>query len=403
MNILLSSYSCNPYHGSEDGIGWHWTETLSKSFKDSTIYLVTKRANEADTKKGIIEFGLNNVKLIIVDLPYCLNWYREKNSAFHHLYYIAWQNLAYKWAKKSKIKFDIIHHVTMGDFRITGKMYKFKNAHTIFGPVGGGQTAPNSLKCYEKSNTVASVRELINKSTSYLPSYKRHIKQFDEVYAINKETEKYLSQYSNCKRLFELAIPNELKNLQIEKGYNECVHIMYMGRFIEKKGVIFLLDIMEQMPKSLNFTLSIYGQGPLKNTIERIIKEKDLTSTVNIMGSVEHSMISAVYANADIFIMPSLRETSGNVLIESMAHKTPVVALDMSICSDLKEHKCGLFIDTNQNREKIIKDFVNSLTLLINNRNLRLTLGENGYSYVNNELTWENKFKTIYGDYIEEN
>ena len=94
MNILLSSYSCNPYHGSEDGIGWHWTETLSKSFKASTIYLVTKRANEADTKKGIIEFGLNNVKLIIVDLPYCLNWYREKNSAFHHLYYIAWQNLA---------------------------------------------------------------------------------------------------------------------------------------------------------------------------------------------------------------------------------------------------------------------------------------------------------------------
>lgn len=403
MNILLSSYSCNPYHGSEDGIGWHWTETLSKSFKDSTIYLVTKRANEADTKKGIIEFGLNNVKLIIVDLPYCLNWYREKNSAFHHLYYIAWQNLAYKWAKKSKIKFDIIHHVTMGDFRITGKMYKFKNAHTIFGPVGGGQTAPNSLKCYEKSKTVASVRELINKSTSYLPSYKRRIKQFDEVYAINKETEKYLSQYSNCQRLFELAIPNELKNLQIEKGYNDCVHIMYMGRLIEKKGVIFLLDIMEQMPKSLNFTLSIYGQGPLKNTMERIIKEKDLTSTVNIMGSVEHSMISAVYANADIFIMPSLRETSGNVLIESMAHKTPVVALDMSICSDLKEHKCGLFIDTNQNREKIIKDFVNSLTLLINNRNLRLTLGENGYSYVNNELTWENKFKTIYGDYIEEN
>ncbi|MGN1421713.1 MAG: glycosyltransferase [Eubacterium sp.] len=400
MNILLSSYSCNPYHGSEDGIGWHWAEILSKNFKDSTVYLVTKKANEADTKKGIEEFGLSNVKLIIVDLPYCFNWYREKNSAFHHIYYIAWQNLAYKWAKKSKIKFDIIHHVTMGDFRITGKMYKFKNAHTIFGPVGGGQASPKSLKCYEKSNVIASVRELINKSTSYMPSYKRHIKQFDEVYAINKETEKYLSQSCSCKRLFELAIPDELKNLQIEKKDTDCVNIMYMGRFIEKKGVILLLDIMEKIPKNLDFTLSIYGQGPLKNTMEEIIKEKNLSSRVSILGPVEHSMISSVYANSDIFIMPSIRETSGNVLIEAMAHKAPVVALDMSICSDLKEHSCGLFVDINQSRDKIIKDFVDSLTSLINDRNMRITLGENGYNYVNNELTWENKFKIIYGKYL---
>lgn len=400
MNILLSSYSCNPYHGSEDGIGWHWTLQLSENFKDSTIYLVTKKANEADTKKGIKEFGLSNVKLIIVDLPYCLNWYREHNSMFHHMYYIAWQKLAYSWAKKSKIKFDIIHHVTMGDFRIPGNMYKFKDAYTIFGPVGGGQAAPAALKEYEKSTFIATVRETINKSISKLSLYKKAINGFDKVYAINRETALYLPKSADCERLFELAIADELRNLDIKKSNNDIIQIMYMGRFIEKKGVILMLDIIKSLPKDLPLRLTIYGSGPLKNQMQSIIDENDLGDKVTIAGAVKHSEISKAYACADIFIMPSLRETSGNVLIEAMAHKLPVIALDMSICSDLKEQNCGLFVDINQSKDDIINDFADKITSLVNNPEIRFSLGENGYNYVNRELTWEQKFKKVYDHYV---
>ena len=91
MNILLSAYSVNPYRGSEDAVGWNWTTTLSKKFPNSTIYLVTKEFNAEDTKRGIEEYGLNNVKLVIVDVPKPLNWFREKHSIFHHGYYLLWQ------------------------------------------------------------------------------------------------------------------------------------------------------------------------------------------------------------------------------------------------------------------------------------------------------------------------
>lgn len=404
MNILLSSYSCNPFHGSEDGIGWHWVLELSKNFNkpEDKIYLVTKKANQKDTEKGIKEFGLDNVELVISDLPDKLNWYKEKNSAFHHIYYIAWQKLAYHWARKSKIKFDIIHHVTMGDFRIPGDMYKFKDAYTIFGPVGGGQSTPKSLKEYEKYPILEKVRELINKSRAFSPAYKHKIRKFDAVYAINSETGKILSDAlaKPCSRLMELAVADEFRNLDFEKKQNEKIQIVFLGRLIEKKGLMLFLDVIKALKCENDFKVKIYGDGPLKDRITSYIRDNHLQDKVELCGAIEHSLVTDAYKNADIFVMPSLRETSGNVIIEAMAHKVPVAALDMSICSDLKACNCGEFINTNQSKEDIIKEFASKLNYLIDHSDIRAELGENGCKFVNNNLTWDKKFKTIYGNIL---
>lgn len=402
MNILLSSYSVNPYHGSEDGIGWHWAMELSKKFNAPAdrIYLVTKKCNAADTAKGIEEYKLDNVELVIVDTPDWLNWYREHNSAFHHMYYILWQAYAYRWAKKSKIKFDVIHHVTMGDFRITGNMHKFKNAYTIFGPVGGGQSTPPALKHYEKRPIIEKVREIINKSRAFSGKYKK----FDKVYAINKETADIISKAMGkpCERLFELALADEFKQLDVPPKKNATVQVVFVGRLIEKKGLMLLLDVIRNIRDKSDFCLSIYGDGPLCGDIEKYIKANKLDKKVRLMGAIEHTEISGAYMNGDIFIMPSLRETSGNVLIEAMAHKMPIIALDMSIAADLKAFDCGKFINTNQNSDDIINDFSDALTDLINSADERIRLGENGYKYVNSQLSWSSKIERVYSDFIKD-
>ena len=203
MNILLSAYSINPYKGSEDAVGWNWALTLSRKLPDSTIYILTRTYNEIATKKGIKEYGLQNVKLVIVEVPKALDWFREKHSAFHHAYYILWQKVAYNWAKKSGIKFDIIHHVSMGNYRICGDMYKFKNAHTIFGPVGGGQTTPASLRSYyNKNKNYEKFRDIVSKAFSKFNFYKKQLSSFNELYAVNDETKNIMQQVANkpCKK-----------------------------------------------------------------------------------------------------------------------------------------------------------------------------------------------------------
>lgn len=406
MNILLSSYSVNPYHGSEDGIGWHWALELSKKFNapDDKIYLVTKKVNANDTKRGIKEFGLSNVELVIVDTPDWLNWYKEHNSVFHHMYYIMWQMVAYNWAKKSGIKFDVIHHITMGDFRIPGKMYKFKDSYTIFGPVGGGQSTPTALKGYEKYPPVEKFREIVNKSRAISPKYKRSLSKFDKVYAINKETGDIITKAMGkpCERLFELALADEFKALDIPDRDHDTVQIVFVGRLIEKKGLMLLMDAINALPKELNYYLKIYGGGPLETAINSFITDNNLQEKVTLCGSIEHTAISQAYMDADIFVLPSLRETSGNVLIEAMAHKVPVVALDMSIAGDLKNENCGEFVNTNQSKEDIISDFANKLQKLISDKELRQKYGENGYNYVNNQLSWEAKVNRVYSKFIKD-
>lgn len=407
MNILLSSYSINPLHGSEDGIGWNWLLKLSENFSgdDDRIWIVTKKFNERDTRAGIENAGLKNVELVIVDVPPALNWFREKHSVFHHMYYILWQRTAYKWAKKSGIKFDIIHHATMGDFRIPGYMYKFKEAYTIFGPVGGGQSTPKSLKCYERSRLVEKFRETVNKLCAVSPVYKSKIKKFNAVYAINKETAAFLSKAMGrqCNMLVEMALPQELCRLDIEKKHNKIRKIIFVGRLIEKKGVMLLLEVAKKIGSSVDFTLEIYGDGPLRDKAQNYIDENSLSEKITLCGSVEHSQISSVYKNADVFVMPSLRETSGNVCLEAMAHKLPVVALDMSVYSEFAKHGCGLFVDINQSREEIIADFANKLIKLLKSPALCEELGQNGYNFANEFLNWDVKFQTVYGRFISQN
>ena len=173
MNYLISAYSVNPYKGSEDSIGWNWVLQYEKNYKEGDrIILLTKKFNEKDTRRGLKEFNIQHVELVIVDVPNALNWFREKHSAFHHMYYILWQHWAWLWVKHSGIRFDVIHHVTMNDYRIPSEMYKAKGAKVIWGPMGGAQVTPKPLKVYEKNQFAAAFREFVNKSCSWNPFYK---------------------------------------------------------------------------------------------------------------------------------------------------------------------------------------------------------------------------------------
>ena len=86
MNYLISAYSVNPYKGSEDSIGWNWVLQYEKNYKGGDrIILLTKKYNEKDTRKGLKEFNIQHVELVVVDVPDALNWFSENYSALHHM------------------------------------------------------------------------------------------------------------------------------------------------------------------------------------------------------------------------------------------------------------------------------------------------------------------------------
>ena len=401
MNYLISAYSVNPDKGSEDSIGWNWVLQYEKNYKEGDrIILLTKKFNEKDTRRGLKEFNIQHVELAIVDVPNALNWFREKHSAFHHMYYILWQHWAWLWVKHSGIRFDVIHHVTMNDYRIPSELYKAKGAKVIWGPMGGAQVTPRPLKVYEKNQLVASFREFVNKSCSWNPFYKKALRSYYKIYCINNETQKQISRIvgKDVPLMPELALRDEYKNLPIRKGNNDILKIVFVGRLIGKKGIAFLVDALSLMPTDMNWELLIFGDGDDRALIEKQIADSGIGKNVKLMGNRPLNQIAEAYQQADVFVLPSLRETSGNVLLEAMAYAVPIVAFDTSFCRLLKEVDCGVFVNTEQALEGIKEDWCKAIVMLGRDKKLAKRMGMNGYKYVNSRLTWDEKYKVIVND-----
>ena len=398
MNYLISAYSVNPYKGSEDSIGWNWVLQYEKNYKKGDrIILLTKKFNEKDTRRGLKEFNIQHVELVIVDVPDALNWFREKHSAFHHMYYILWQHWAWLWVKHSGIRFDVIHHVTMNDYRIPSEMYKAKGAKVIWGPMGGAQVTPRPLKVYEKNQLVASFREFVNKSCSWNPFYKKALRSYYKIYCINNETQKQISRIvgKDVPLMPELALRDEYKNLPIRKGKNDILKIVFVGRLIGKKGIAFLVDALSLMPTDMDWELLIFGDGDDRALIEKQIADSGIGKNIKLMGNRPLNQIAEAYQQADVFVLPSLRETSGNVLLEAMAYAVPIVAFDTSFCRLLKEVDCGVFVNTDQALEGIKEDWCKAIVTLGQDKELAKQMGLNGYKYVNSKLTWDEKYRII--------
>lgn len=401
MNYLISAYSVNPYKGSEDSIGWNWVLQYEKNYKEGDrIILLTKKFNEKDTRRGLKEFNIQHVELVIVDVPNALNWFREKHSAFHHMYYILWQHWAWLWVKHSGIRFDVIHHVTMNDYRIPSELYKAKGAKVIWGPMGGAQVTPRPLKVYEKNQLVASFREFVNKSCSWNPFYKKALRSYYKIYCINNETQKQISRIvgKDVPLMPELALRDEYKNLPIRRGKNDILKIVFVGRLIGKKGIAFLVDALSLMPTDMDWELLIFGDGDDRALIEKQISDSGIGKNVKLMGNRPLNQIAEAYQQADVFVLPSLRETSGNVLLEAMAYAVPIVAFDTSFCRLLKEVDCGVFINTDQALEGIKEDWCKAIVTLGQDKELAKQMGLNGYKYVNSKLTWDEKYRIIVND-----
>ena len=401
MNYLISAYSVNPYKGSEDSIGWNWVLQYEKNYKEGDrIILLTKKFNEKDTRRGLKEFNIQHVELVIVDVPNALNWFREKHSAFHHMYYILWQHWAWLWVKHSGIHFNVIHHVTMNDYRIPSELYKAKGAKVIWGPMGGAQVTPRPLKVYEKNQLVASFREFVNKSCSWNPFYKKALRSYYKIYCINNETQKQISRIvgKDVPLMPELALRDEYKNLPIRKGNNDILKIVFVGRLIGKKGIAFLVDALSLMPTDMNWELLIFGDGDDHALIEKQIADSGIGKNVKLMGNRPLNQIAEAYQQADVFVLPSLRETSGNVLLEAMAYAVPIVAFDTSFCRLLKEVDCGVFVNTDQALEGIKEDWCKAIVTLGQDKELAKQMGLNGYKYVNSKLTWDEKYRIIVND-----
>ena len=99
--------------------------------------------------------------------------------------------------------------------------------------------------------------------------------------------------------------------------------LLSVGGLIERKGHHRTIEAMRQLPE---FSLMIAGEGPERDRLAGLINAHGLNDRVRLLGAMPHQQLPALYGAADASVLASSREGWANVLLESMACGTPVVA-----------------------------------------------------------------------------
>jgi glycosyltransferase involved in cell wall biosynthesis len=106
----------------------------------------------------------------------------------------------------------------------------------------------------------------------------------------------------------------------------DMITLITVGRLSSTKRVDMLVDAVDMiLQRGRKVRLIVAGGGSGLVELERIVAEKSLGSSVEIMGRVESDQMAEVYGRSDIYVSASMQEGMSNAMLEAMASGLPIV------------------------------------------------------------------------------
>jgi glycosyltransferase involved in cell wall biosynthesis len=169
-----------------------------------------------------------------------------------------------------------------------------------------------------------------------------------------------------------------------------------VGNWVERKGILSLLDAFGPLnPEAA--ALHLVGRTALEPAYSRRVWARlarpDLRGRVEVHGAVSVAEVAALYAAADAFVLPSLKEPYGTVYGEAMAFGLPVVGWRAGNLPYLATHaREGLLVEPND-----VYGLTAALSQLADDPDLRARLGAAAHERALRRPTWDEVATMFFG------
>lgn len=167
----------------------------------------------------------------------------------------------------------------------------------------------------------------------------------DAVFVQNQTQKEYFPKWMH-KRIFEVFNPVADSYITAFRAKTQTIrNIMMSGRLVEQKNHKLIIDAIAHLHNDYpDLKLSIYGDGPLKETMQGYIDAHGLTNNVRLEGRTNDVLGKLV--EHDMFILSSNHEGMPNALLEAMAVGLPCISTDCRTGpSDMiRDHESGLLV-----------------------------------------------------------
>jgi L-malate glycosyltransferase len=204
---------------------------------------------------------------------------------------------------------------------------------------------------------------LVGKDASYEPVVTFSINASDGVTAVSDDlrTETYshfriekdikvIPNFINLDR-FRKQQKDHFKSAICPAGEKLLIHT---SNFRAVKRVHDVMHIFDRVRKQIPAKLLLVGDGPDRPRIEKLTRELDAWSDVRFLGKLE--AVEEVLSVADLFLMPSEKESFGLAALEAMACEVPVISTDAGGIPELNLHGQTGFVSKVGDVDDMVKN-----------------------------------------------
>ncbi len=366
-HVLLSAYQCGPGMGSVSQIGWEWYSRLSCRVP---VTLVTHIRN----RPALSAAGapLNGSVIHYIDTEWFAGpLYRASSSIFRKSQHSAFlvssldyfpydrDSLRLLSGLKQSAKWDLVHAVTPVSPAGATRLHHL-GLPVILGPWNGGLQSPSTFPeiMRDDSGWLYKARDI----GKYLDMALGTTAHASVVLSANQATDLSIrpANRGKCIRMIENGVNLDLFDADLDKpapSEKDPLQIIFAGRLVPFKGVGMLIEAISRIRSEFAAELTIVGDGPLKEELRAMAQTANVGERVHFTGNLPLSEVAAAMRRADVFCLPSVRESGGAVVLEAMASGIPVLAVNYGGPAEIVSSEFGRLL-SNEGKEQVIRDLM---------------------------------------------
>lgn len=359
--LLLGAYSCHPDRGSEPTVGWNRAVEAAR-IGDVDVITHVENDNQEAIGRAVERLGLEGLRFhFLAHTPAEAALMRLPGG--YYFGYRAWQRRAFRLAEAlhAEAPFDLVHQVNMCGYREPGYLWQL-GAPFVWGPVGT-QNSPWAYLPYTGLRTMLTegLRSVLNEVQLRTSRHVRRAAQAARLVLVANSTGQADVRRAwgvSARRLLETGIRSVSEAKRWADRPPGPLRVLWAGEVVERKGIRLAVDAISALRAAggPEVELVVVGDGPARDLV------RDMPGIVDL-GWIPRPDLLALYRKVDVLAFTSLRDTSGNVMLEALAAGLPVIYLDHQGAADVCSDQCGIPIpvDTPQRSVVAISDAIAAL------------------------------------------
>ena len=198
-------------------------------------------------------------------------------------------------------------------------------------------------------------------------------------------------QTSNRAKYFVPLVCDKPQTVRSQYCVDGKIRILDIGKYREYKNHFYVVEAFSKVKNPERFDVTILGQLSSEleqdyyNRLKQSIEDKHLENTIHLRGHVGFNEMDEVYANNDVLLLASKKETAGMVILEAMAKGLCVISdYNCGLTCYIDEYKCGLSFSEEQ-----VSCLVEVLDEIAENESIIRDLGMKAQIIAKNEFCFE--------------